>query len=65
MKGRGRTANPQPAPATSDSKLGHTRPLAHQEDERPSAQDLAFGQTIFTRRTVPLPRFLTRNKKGR
>ena len=44
-------------------KLSSVRPLPHDEDERPSREDRAYGQTIFTRPPVPLPRFLTRGKK--
>jgi hypothetical protein len=34
-------------------------------DDRPNREDLAYGQTIFTRGVVPLPRFLTGTKEGR
>ena len=39
--------------------------MAHDEDERPSAQDRDYGQTIFTREPVPLPRVLTGRKRRR
>jgi hypothetical protein len=40
-------------------KLSHVRPLGlDDDDERPSREDRDYGQTIFTRGTVPLPRFL-------
>jgi hypothetical protein len=39
-------------------KLGRVRPLGLDDDERPSREDRDYGQTIFTRGTVPLPRFL-------
>ena len=41
------------------------RPLAHDEDERPSREDRDYGSTIFTRPPVPLPRFLRGGKKKR
>ena len=44
-------------------KLSHIRPIAHDDDERPSREDRDYGQTIFTRGTVPLPRFLKGRKK--
>jgi hypothetical protein len=48
-------------------KLSRVRPLAHDEDERPRREDRAYGQTIFTRPPVPLPRFLRggRKRQGR
>ena len=42
-------------------KLSRIEPIAHDDDERPSREDRDYGQTIFTRGPVPLPRFL----KGR
>jgi hypothetical protein len=39
--------------------------MAHDEDERPSAQNRDYGQTIFTRDAVPLPRVLTGRKRRR
>jgi hypothetical protein len=44
-------------------KLTGIRPLAHDEDERPRREDREFGQTIFTRPPVPLPRFLKGGRK--
>jgi hypothetical protein len=38
-------------------KLGHVRPMTHDEDERPSREDRDYGSTVFTRPPVPLPRF--------
>jgi len=37
--------------------------IAHDEDERPSREDMDYGSTIFTRSTVPMPRFLRGGKK--
>ena len=51
---------PKPTPATSEtvSRLSGVRGLPHDEDERPSREDADYGQTIFTREPVPLPRWL-------
>jgi hypothetical protein len=48
-------------------KLSRIRPVAHDEDERPRREDREYGQTIFTRPPVPLPRFLKggRKRQGR
>ena len=46
-------------------KLGGLRPLAHDEDERPSREGRDYGSTIFTRSSVPLPRFLRGGKEKR
>ena len=51
---------PVPAPQT-DSRLSGVRGLPHDDDERPSREDADYGQTIFTRGAVSLPRWL----KGR
>jgi hypothetical protein len=48
-----------------EDRLGTMRPLAHDEDERPSREDRDYGSTIFTRPPVPLPRFLRGGKKKR
>ena len=46
---------PQPEP---ESRLDGVRALAHDDDERPSREDRTYGETIFNRGVVPLPRFL-------
>jgi hypothetical protein len=46
-------------------RLGAMRPVTHDEDERPSREDRDYGSTIFTRPTVPLPRFLRGGTKKR
>jgi hypothetical protein len=51
-----------PTPETA-SRLSGIRGLPHDEDERPSREDADYGQTIFTRETVPLPRWLTGRKR--
>jgi hypothetical protein len=57
---------PKPTPPTSEpvSRLSGIRGLPHDEDERPSREDADYGQTIFTREPVPLPRWL-RGRKGK
>jgi hypothetical protein len=57
-----RRENRPDEPAERD-RLGKVRPLAHDEDERPSREDRGYGETIFTRPPVPLPRWLRRRKK--
>jgi hypothetical protein len=49
-----------PATARSD-RLGGIRPVGG-DDERPSREDRDYGNTIFTRPPVPLPRFLRKRR---
>jgi hypothetical protein len=59
---------PKPPTTTTSktaSRLGGVRGLPHDDDERPSGEDIDYGQTIFTRETVPLPRWLKRGKRGK
>ena len=60
-----RSRNESPAGYVGDhaDKLSRIRPLDHDEDERPRREDMAYGETIFNRAPVPLPRFLTRRSK--
>ena len=37
-------------------KLSRIRPIAHDDDERPTREDLRFGETLLSRTPVPLPR---------
>ena len=53
-----------PTPQTA-SRLSGTRGLPHDDDERPSREDAEYGQTIFTRGTVALPRWLTGRKHSK
>ena len=53
------------APPAPEDRFGGMRPLAIDDDERPSREDKAYGETIFNRATVPLPGFLTGRKKRR
>lgn len=61
-----RSRNESPTGHVGDhaDKLSRIRPLEHDDDERPRREDLAYGETIFNRAPVPLPRFLRgRGKK--
>lgn len=66
---RHRESTPDPAPGglvgDHADRLSRIPHLEHDEDERPSREDRAYGETIFNRPAVPLPRFLTgRRKRG-
>lgn len=52
-----------PTPRPPSGRLGDVPVVSFDEDERPSREDLAYGETIFNRGTVPLPRFLTGRRK--
>jgi hypothetical protein len=56
-------ARPTGEPGAHAEKLSGVRPMAHDEDERPSREDRDYGSTIFTRPAVLLPRFLRGGKK--
>ncbi len=59
-----KSAAPPPALVGDHAdKLSRIRPIAHDEDDRPRREDREYGQTIFTRSPVPLPRFLKGKKK--
>lgn len=47
-----------------ESKLGGVPPLSLDDDERPRREDLSYGETIFNRGAVPLPRWLTGRRRG-
>jgi len=51
------------APTPPADRLAGVRPMSHHDDERPSGADLNYGQTIFTRSAVPLPRWLGGGKR--
>ena len=51
---------PEPAP---QDRLGGVRALAHDEDERPSREDRSYGETIFNRAVVPIPKFMRRRPR--
>jgi hypothetical protein len=44
-------------------KLSHVPSIAHDEDERPSREDMEYRSTIFSWPTVPMARFLRGGKK--
>ena len=44
-------------------KLSHVPSLGHDEDERPTREDMEYRSTIFSRPNVPMPRFLRGGKK--
>ena len=44
-------------------KLSHIAPIAHDDDERPTREDQRYGETLFNRAPVPLPRILRRGGK--
>ena len=55
MKRRRESEPPVPGADDQAGKLSHTPLIAHDDDERPSREDMNYGSTIFTRPTVPLP----------
>jgi hypothetical protein len=51
--------------AVPEGRLSGIRRVTHDEDERPTREDLRYGETIFNRAPVPLPRLLTgRRRRG-
>ena len=60
---RSRTKSPTGYVGDHADKLSRIRPLEHDEDERPRREDLTYGETIFNRAPVPLPRFLRGRRK--
>jgi hypothetical protein len=55
--------DPNPPAPDHASRLSGIHRLQHDEDERPSREDASYGQTIFTRPPVPLPRWLGGGKR--
>jgi hypothetical protein len=47
---------------TSTARLAGIRPLTLDDEERPSREDLGYGETIFTRQFSFLPRWLRRRR---
>jgi hypothetical protein len=43
-------------------KLSRVPAIAHDEDEAPTREDLRYGETLFNRSLVPLPRPFRRGK---
>jgi hypothetical protein len=56
------TAEPEPPSQPADT-LSRIR-LLTDDEERPSREDRSYGETIFTRPPVPLPRFLTGKRRS-
>ena len=63
MKRPGRSTETEAPAVRPDSRLGGLPVISHDDDERPSREDMTYGETIFNRSVVPLPRFLTGRKK--
>lgn len=54
--------DPKPTGYVGDhaDKLSHIPPVQHDEDERPTREDQHYGETLFNRAPVPLPRIFRR-----
>jgi hypothetical protein len=59
----GTESRPEADGEVRTDRLGGVRALPRDEDERPSREDMDYGHTIFTRRPVPLPRWLGGGKR--
>ena len=57
---------PRPSGYVGDhaDKLGRVRSMPHDEDDRPTREDRTYGETIFNRGVVPLPRFLRGRRRA-
>ena len=44
-------------------KLSRIPPMRHDEDERPTREDHSYGETLFNRAPVPMPRVFRRGGK--
>jgi hypothetical protein len=63
MKKPDDSSGPPVAPP-AEGRLSGVRVLSiDEEDDRPSREDRGYGETIFNRSVVPLPRFLRGRKK--
>jgi hypothetical protein len=62
---RARAEPPRPTVYVGDytHKLTRIRALAHDDDERQCREDKDYGKRLFGESPVPLPRFLTGEKK--
>ena len=56
-------SEPEPPAAEDTDTLSRIRALT-EDDERPSREDRVYGETIFTRQPVPLPRIFTGNRRS-
>jgi hypothetical protein len=52
-------------PAAGDTDVANAIRRLTEEDDRPSREDRSYGETIFTRPPVPLPRVLTGRRRSR
>ena len=59
------THQPPPVPPPTGGRLSGVRAVSHDEDECPSREDRAYGETIFNRAAVPVPRILRGKRKPR
>jgi hypothetical protein len=50
------------SPEPDEGRLTGVKALQHDDDERPSREDRSYGETIFTRPAVPMPRWLRGRK---
>jgi hypothetical protein len=62
---RERREPPRPTVYVGDytHKLSRIPAMAHDEDERQRREDMDYGKRLFGQSPVPLPRFLTGEKK--
>ena len=43
-------------------RLSRIPPVAHDDDERQTREDLRYGETLFNRSPVPVPRIFRRRR---
>jgi hypothetical protein len=60
MRRRPKTA-PAPGPPASDARFSGMRPMAHDDDERPTREDRASDRSLFDLPAF-VPKLLTRGK---
>ena len=58
----GKETRPSADADEGGARLGGIAPMSHDEDDRPRREDMDYGQTIFTRPPVSLPRWLRGSK---
>jgi hypothetical protein len=56
---RPRAEKPPPTVYVGDhvDKLSRMRPIRYDDEQAPTREDLRYGETLFNRAPVPLPRF--------
>jgi hypothetical protein len=64
---RPRAEKPPPTVYVGDhvDKLSRVPAIRHDEDEAPTREDLRYGETLFNRAPIPLPRLFGRGKPRR